>query len=90
MAASPHSSGLSPLHTSSVTGGLPECNSNDLPEEDYGLVSYRNVGDCELFLYLPNGTRYSIEQVQLQRNARRTVKVDPPPPTAEEVAYKLE
>lgn len=58
--------------------------------EMYGLVSYRIIGDSEFWLQFENGTRLGVEQVILDRNGQKTVRVDPPPPTAEEVAAKLE
>jgi len=31
-----------------------------------------------------------IEQIKMERNPQRTIKVMPTPPTPEEIAYKLE
>jgi hypothetical protein len=31
-----------------------------------------------------------VEQIKMERNPQRTIKVMPPPPTPEEIAYKLE
>ena len=58
--------------------------------EMYGLVSYKMIGDTEFWLQFENGTRLGVEQVKLCRNGQMTVRVEPPPPTAEEIAAKEE
>ena len=68
------------------TAPLPE----NTQECDFGLVRYKVVGDTEFFLHFENGTKFGLEQVQLERNPRRTVRIEPKPPTAEEIATKLE
>jgi hypothetical protein len=41
-------------------------------------------------LHFENGTKLSVEQVQLKRNPQKTIRIDPPIPTAEEIAAKEE
>jgi hypothetical protein len=48
------------------------------------------MGDTEFWLLFENGTRLGVEQVKMCRNERKTVRIDPPPPTAEEIAAKEE
>jgi len=64
------------------------CDEEDGP--DNGLVSYNQVGDTEFWLQFENGTKFGVEQVQLKRNPQKLIRVDPPPPTAEEIQTKKE
>ena len=65
-------------------------NSADEDDTENGLVSYKQIGDSEFWLHFENGTKLSVEQVQLKRNPQKTIRIDPPIPTAEEIAAKEE
>ena len=65
--------------------GEPVAEEDD-PNE--GLVSYRQMGDSEFWLHFENGTKLGVEQVALRRNLYKQIRIDPVPPTAEEIAAK--
>lgn len=65
-------------------------NSDNEDDVDNGLVSYKPMGDSEFWLNFENGTRLSVEQVRVKRNPQKTIRIDPPIPTAEEIAHKEE
>jgi len=60
------------------------------PHSEFGLVRQIAEGDSEFYLHFENGTKMGLEQIKMQRNPQRTVQVPPPPPTPEEIAYKIE
>ena len=60
--------------------------AEDDPNE--GLVAYRQTGDSEFWLHFENGTKLGVEQVALKRNPYKQIRIDPAPPTAEEIAAK--
>jgi len=58
-----------------------------VPEEEFGLVTYKLDGDGEFWLNFENDTRLLVEHQHLERNPQ---KIKPPPeppkPTPEEIA----
>jgi hypothetical protein len=60
-------------------------NSVDEDDTENGLVSYKQIGDSEFWLHFENGTKLAVEQVQVKRNPQKTIRIDPPLPTAEEI-----
>ena len=61
------------------------------PEEQLnGLISYKKVGRTDFWLRFENDTKVLVESVQKQRNPQRLVRIDPPKPTAEEIAAREE
>ena len=60
----------------------------DLNDPKEGLVSYKQDGDSEFWLNFENGTKLGVEQVVMKRNQYKTIRIDPAPPTAEELAAK--
>lgn len=63
-------------------------NSADEDDTDNGLVAYKPVGDSEFWLHFENGTKMAVEQVMVKRNPQKTIRIDPPVPTPEEIAQK--
>lgn len=45
--------------------------------EEYGLVSYKKVGDTDFWLRFENDTKMLIEAVQKQRNPQKVIKTGP-------------
>jgi hypothetical protein len=60
------------------------------PVEEFGLVSYKKVGDTDFWLRFENDTKVLVESVQVQRNPQKLIRIDPPKPTAEEIAAREE
>ena len=65
-----------------------ESGRGDLDDPNEGLVSYKQTGDSEFWLHFENGTKLGVEQVALKRNPYKMIRIDPIPPTAEEIAAK--
>ena len=65
-----------------------ESGPGDSDDPNEGLVSYRQMGDTEFWLHFENGTKLGVEQVALRRNPYKMIRIDPAPPTAEEIAAK--
>lgn len=64
--------------------------ADDEDDVDNGLVAYKQTGDSEFWLHFENGSKLAVEQVQIKRNPQKTIRVDPPLPTAEDIAAKEE
>ena len=60
----------------------------DLNDPKEGLVSYAQGGDSEFWLHFENGTKLGVEQIVMKRNPYKMIRIDPAPPTAEEIAAK--
>jgi hypothetical protein len=60
------------------------------PVEEFGLVSYKKVGDTDFWVRFENDTKVLVESVQVQRNPQKMIRIDPPKPTAEEIAAREE
>lgn len=58
--------------------------------EEHGLVSYKKVGTTDLWLRFENDTKVLVESVQKVRNPQKMIRIDPPKPTAEEIAAREE
>lgn len=60
------------------------------PVEEFGLVSYKKVGDTDFWLRFENDTKVLVESVQKLRNPQKMIRIDPPKPTPEEIAAREE
>lgn len=54
------------------------------------MVSYKPAGDSEFWLHFENGTKLAVEQVMVKRCPQKTIRIDPPIPTPEEITQKEE
>ena len=73
------------------TFGFSKGTSHLKVQEQFGLVSYKPVGDDQFWLNFSDGeTRMLIENVEAARNKQRMIEILPPEPTAEEIAAKEE
>jgi hypothetical protein len=59
-------------------------------EKEFGLVSYKAIGDTEFWLQFENDTKLLVECSIYGRNPQRLIRIDPPKPTAEEIAAREE
>jgi hypothetical protein len=78
-----------------LTFGLRK--ANPVPEDtrspedkEYGLVSYRAIGSTEFWIRFENDTKMMVECISYDRNPQRLIRIDPPKPTAEELAAREE
>lgn len=63
---------------------------NEKEPELNGLVSYTKVGGTDFWLRFENDTKVLIESVKRKRNPQKLIRIDPPKPTAEEIAAREE
>lgn len=62
------------------------------PEQEIlnGLISYKKIGTTDFWLRFENDTKVLVEAVQKKRNPQKMIRIDPPKPTAEEIAAREE
>lgn len=63
---------------------------NEEEQEINGLVSYTKVGATDFWLRFDNDTKVLVESVKRKRNPQKLIRIDPPKPTAEEIAAREE
>jgi len=82
------------VYKDNLTFGLRKATSNqvEVPEDEkeYGLFGYKPVGDTELWVHFENKTKMLVENVKIDMNERKLIRIDPPKPTPEEIAAREE
>lgn len=74
-----------------LTFGLrPAAKEVETEKEEFGLFSWKKVGQTEMWMHFENNTKFLAESIGMTRNEQKLIRIDPPKPTPEEIAAREE